>query len=126
LNRRTAPQLYLDVLPVIGTPDAPRFGEAGDAAQRAIDWVLRMHRFDDGALLDSMAHAGTLTPTRRCAGSRWPLPRPPAAPPSSAHPRRRDAGARRAGGQPQPLGAARASPRCPVVRAGSSGARRCS
>jgi uncharacterized protein len=60
LNRRTAPQLYLDVLPVVGTPDVPRFGDAGDAAPQAIDWALRMRRFDEGALLDSMAHAGTL------------------------------------------------------------------
>lgn len=32
LNRRTAPQLYLDVLPLVGTADAPRIGAAGDAA----------------------------------------------------------------------------------------------
>ena len=60
LNRRTAPSLYLDVLPVLGTPDAPRLGGAGDTAPQAFDWVVRMRRFDQAQLLDSMAHAGTL------------------------------------------------------------------
>ena len=33
LNRRTAPQIYLDVLPIVGTPEAPRIGAACDTAQ---------------------------------------------------------------------------------------------
>ncbi len=77
LNRRTAPQLYLDVLPILGTPDAPRLGApeelhpgieveprpgaASSAAPLAFDWVLRMRRFDEAQLLGNMAHAGTLT-----------------------------------------------------------------
>lgn len=60
LNRRTAPQIYLDVLPIVGTPDAPRIGSACDTAQ-AFDWVLRMRRFEQGALLDAMAREGRLT-----------------------------------------------------------------
>ncbi|GAB4477538.1 MAG: bifunctional aminoglycoside phosphotransferase/ATP-binding protein [Burkholderiaceae bacterium] len=56
LNRRTAPQLYLDVLPVTGTVDAPRLGGAGEP----IDWVVRMRRFAASDLLDSRARAGTL------------------------------------------------------------------
>lgn len=59
LNNRTAPQIYLDVLPVVGPPDAPRIGAPGDAP-RAIDWALRMRRFDQAGLLDAMARAGTL------------------------------------------------------------------
>ncbi len=59
LNSRTAPQLYVDVLPVVGTPDAPRIGAHAEAP-RAIDWVLRMRRFDQTHLLDAMARAGTL------------------------------------------------------------------
>ncbi|MDP3083618.1 MAG: hypothetical protein Q8N44_08005, partial [Rubrivivax sp.] len=43
LNRRTAPALYLDVLPVTGSAQAPHIG---GAAEDAIDWVLRMRRFD--------------------------------------------------------------------------------
>ena len=42
LNRRTAPQLYLDVQPVTGAIDAPRLGGAGTAIEHA----LRMRRFD--------------------------------------------------------------------------------
>ena len=53
LNRRTAPDVYLDVLPVGGTPDAPRIG--GVAGEAAIDWVLRMRRFDDMQRLDRLA-----------------------------------------------------------------------
>lgn len=60
LNRRTAPQIYLDVLPIVGTPQAPRIGSAADAAQ-AFDWVLLMRRFEQGALLDAMAREGRLT-----------------------------------------------------------------
>ena len=60
LNRRTAPQIYLDVLPIVGTPEAPRIGAACDTAQ-AFDWLLRMRRFEQSALLDAMAREGRLT-----------------------------------------------------------------
>lgn len=60
LNQRTAPQIYLDVLPLIDTPEAPRIGSACDTA-RAFDWLLRMRRFEQGALLDAMAREGRLT-----------------------------------------------------------------
>jgi len=59
LNRRTAPQVYLDVQPVTGTLDAPRLG--GDPAQ-AIDWALHMQRFDDSLRLDRLADQGRITP----------------------------------------------------------------
>jgi uncharacterized protein len=58
LNRRTAPQIYLDVLPVTGTPDAPQIG---GASERAIDWALRMRRFDDTQRLDRLADQGLVT-----------------------------------------------------------------
>ena len=61
LNRRTAPTLYLDVLPVLGTPDDPRLGGAGDAAPQAIDWLLRMRRFDEADVLANVAARGALT-----------------------------------------------------------------
>ena len=57
LNRRTAPDLYLDVQAVGGAPDAPVLGAAGG---EPIDWLLRMRRFDDAALLDAMARRGAL------------------------------------------------------------------
>ena len=60
LNRRTAPALYLDVRPVLGSIDTPRIGEPGDDAG-AIDWLLRMRRFDEGAVLDRLAASAALT-----------------------------------------------------------------
>ncbi len=54
LNRRTARALYLDVRPILGSIDAPHIGEPGDGAH-AVDWLLRMHRFDDDATLDRLA-----------------------------------------------------------------------
>ena len=85
LNRRTAPQLYLEVRPVLGTPEAPRIGEPGDDAAGAIDWLLRMRRFDDGLLLDRLAARGALTDAlvealaRRVADFHAALPASPAA-----------------------------------------------
>ena len=57
INRRAAPDLYLGVLPVTGTPAAPRLG---GAAAEAIDWVVHMRRFPDGALLAERAARGKL------------------------------------------------------------------
>lgn len=47
INRRTAPQLYLDVVALRGTPDAPRF----DGNDPVIEYAVRMRRFPDDALL---------------------------------------------------------------------------
>jgi uncharacterized protein len=58
LNRRLAPTLYLEVLPATGTAQAPRLGGTGEA----IEWVLRMRRFPDGALLAERLAADDLPP----------------------------------------------------------------
>lgn len=58
LNRRTAPQLYLDVLPVTGTIESPQIGGAGPPIEHA----LRMRRFDPAQVLDQVAARGELTP----------------------------------------------------------------
>ena len=60
LNRRTAPQLYLDVLPVFGPAAQARFGRADEPGE-PIDWLLRMRRFDNDGLLDRLATRGELT-----------------------------------------------------------------
>jgi aminoglycoside phosphotransferase family enzyme/predicted kinase len=57
LDRRTAPQLYLGVVPITGTIDAPRVGGSGPV----LDYAVHMRRFDDEALLDRRAEAGRLT-----------------------------------------------------------------
>jgi len=57
LNRRTAPELYLEVVPVTGTEGDPRIGGAGPA----IDYAVKMREFPQRALLDRAAARGELT-----------------------------------------------------------------
>ena len=56
LNRRLAPCLYIDVLPIRGTPEAPTLRGEGEP----IDHAVRMRRFPDGALFSEQLAAGTL------------------------------------------------------------------
>ena len=58
LNRRTAPSLYLDVVPIGGTHAAPIVGGDGPA----IEYAVRMRRFAQGDLLDRRAAEGRLRP----------------------------------------------------------------
>ncbi|CAN7666742.1 AAA family ATPase [Variovorax paradoxus] len=58
LNRRFAPSLYLDVVPVCGAREAPRLG--GDGVP--IDHVVRMRRFPESSLLRNLLMAGRLEP----------------------------------------------------------------
>lgn len=48
LNRRFAPELYLDVVTVCGSPDSPSLNGAG----APIEYAVQMKRFDQDALLD--------------------------------------------------------------------------
>jgi uncharacterized protein len=56
LNRRTAPTLYLDVIPIHGTPDAPVLGGPGPM----IDCAVRMRAFAQEGLWDRMIARGEL------------------------------------------------------------------
>ncbi|MGE0069274.1 MAG: AAA family ATPase [Thiomonas sp.] len=56
LNRRLAPALYLDVVPIHGSARAPRLGGDGEP----IEYALRMKQFAAGALLSERLAAGTL------------------------------------------------------------------
>jgi aminoglycoside phosphotransferase family enzyme/predicted kinase len=56
LNRRTAPRLYLGVLPLAAPADGPELGGAGEP----IDWVLHMRAFDQAGLWDRLAARGAL------------------------------------------------------------------
>ncbi|MEO8508379.1 MAG: AAA family ATPase [Betaproteobacteria bacterium] len=58
LNRRLAPDLYLDVVAITGTADEPRIGGTGPP----LEYAVRMRRFDRALELDRMLAAGTLTP----------------------------------------------------------------
>jgi uncharacterized protein len=56
LNRRLAPSLYLDVVPITGT----RLHPALDGPGPSQDHAVRMQRFPDGALFSEQLAAGTL------------------------------------------------------------------
>ena len=58
LNRRFAPALYIDVAPVCGTRDAPHIGGGGTP----IDYVVRMRRFAESALLRNLLVSNALEP----------------------------------------------------------------
>jgi hypothetical protein len=57
INSRTAPGLYLDVVPV--TETAAGLALSGDG--EAVEWVLVMRRFGQDQLLSQLAEAGRLT-----------------------------------------------------------------
>jgi len=61
LNRRLAPEMYLDVLPLLGTRHGPRWATAG-AAGEVIDYAVRMRRFDEAGRLDRVCQRGELRP----------------------------------------------------------------
>lgn len=60
INRRTAPQIYLDVIPVRRTQDDKLM--LGDGPGRPIEWLVHMRRFAQENLFDNLAEAGRLTP----------------------------------------------------------------
>jgi len=57
LNRRFAPDLYLDVVGINNTPQDPRLGGAGVP----IEYAVRMRRFDEAGRLDRVCARGELT-----------------------------------------------------------------
>jgi aminoglycoside phosphotransferase family enzyme len=56
LNRRMAPQLYIDVVPICGSETSPEV----DGEGRAIEYALKMHQFPQNAQLDKQLDAGLL------------------------------------------------------------------
>jgi len=58
LNRRLAPDLYLDVVEICGSHDAPRVGGEGPV----IEYAVRMRRFAQEALASQVLARGDLTP----------------------------------------------------------------
>lgn len=58
LNRRLAPDLYLEVVPITGTPEAPRPGGDGEA----IEYAVKMRQFPQSALLDRLLARRKLSP----------------------------------------------------------------
>jgi aminoglycoside phosphotransferase family enzyme/predicted kinase len=57
VNGRTAPQLYFEVVPVtVGDNGEFSLGDEGEA----VEWLVKMRRFDQAALYDRMAEEGRL------------------------------------------------------------------
>jgi aminoglycoside phosphotransferase family enzyme/predicted kinase len=56
VNRRTAPELYLAAVPIVGNVDSPTIGGEG----APIEWAVKMRRFDQRGLLDQVARRGEL------------------------------------------------------------------
>lgn len=77
LNSRLAESLYLDIVPITGTPDNPQIGGEGEA----FEYAIRMHQFDQNELFDVRQERGALTPelltslARQTAGFHEKLPR---------------------------------------------------
>ena len=57
LNRRLAPRLYLDVIPIGGMPQKPKLG----AESGAFEFAVKMRQFAQEGLLDRVLCRGTLT-----------------------------------------------------------------
>ena len=63
LNRRTAPALYLGVLPIRRRAGGGfAFGGLDEAPADAVEWAVLMRRFPQAAIFDRLAAAGGLTP----------------------------------------------------------------
>ena len=62
VNRRSAPEIYLGVAPVLRRDGRLALGEVGERSEHAVDWLVVMRRFDEEGLLDRMAARGALTP----------------------------------------------------------------
>jgi len=58
LNRRLAPEIYLAVVPITGTPADPRFGGPGTP----IEYAVQMREFPQEAQLDRVLARGELKP----------------------------------------------------------------
>lgn len=57
LNRRLAPELYLDLLPLYGDENTPSFSNKGDVQE----YVIKMRQFDQAHLLNNLLAEGKLT-----------------------------------------------------------------
>ncbi|MBP6767851.1 MAG: AAA family ATPase [Reyranella sp.] len=62
VNRRSAPEIYLGVAPVLRRDGRLTLGAVGETSEHAVDWLVVMRRFDEEGLLDRMAARGALTP----------------------------------------------------------------
>ncbi|MDF2094496.1 AAA family ATPase [Aquibaculum arenosum] len=59
LNVRTAPDIYLDAVPICRAPDGS-LNISGEG--EPVEWAVKMRRFDENQTLDHLADRGTLRP----------------------------------------------------------------
>ncbi|QFR33814.1 bifunctional aminoglycoside phosphotransferase/ATP-binding protein [Ancylobacter sp. TS-1] len=62
LNRATAPDLYLGLVPVVRRAGALHLGDVGEAGGEVVEWAVHMRRFDEEATLDRVAARQGLSP----------------------------------------------------------------
>lgn len=60
LNQRLAPDIYLDVVPINGTPATPRINGSGET----FEYAVKMRQFPPDATLDRLDEQGRLTATQ--------------------------------------------------------------
>ncbi|GAA6141588.1 AAA family ATPase [Hydrogenophaga sp. 5NK40-0174] len=69
INRRLAVEkdsgqdMYLGVLPIVGTPEAPRWGAVDTCPSDATEYAVKMRRFDGEQQLDAVCQRGALSAT---------------------------------------------------------------
>lgn len=76
LNRRFAPSLYLDAVPIVGPPSAARIqgeGSVGGGSE-PIEWAVRLKQFDEAGRLDRLLDAGELS-ADDCTELAWEMAR---------------------------------------------------
>lgn len=62
LNRRYAPEIYLDVVCILDAGDHLKVASQGESKnKRVVEYAVRMHRFEDQCLLSDLLRNGRLT-----------------------------------------------------------------
>lgn len=61
LNRRLAPDIYLDVIAIGGTPEEPLLGPI-PVSQPAIEYAVHMRRFSQSSMMTRMLARGLVSP----------------------------------------------------------------
>ncbi|WP_299873116.1 bifunctional aminoglycoside phosphotransferase/ATP-binding protein [uncultured Cocleimonas sp.] len=60
LNRRLAPDIYLDVVTISGTPESPLISNGSNSIEYTVEYAVKMRQFPQSVQLDNMLHAGKL------------------------------------------------------------------